>query len=598
LPVPSLDDAAYLIYTSGSTGVPKGVVVTHRGLANMATLERERFEVEVGSRTLSFASTSFDASVLELVLAFCGGATMVIAPTDVYGGAELAHLLAEQSVTHAFITPAALASVDPSELAALTVVVTGGDACGPELVERWAPGRSMFNAYGPTEATVFSSVSEAMSVGEPVTIGSPISGSAQLVLDTRLRPVPVGVAGELYLAGPGLARGYHDRLGLTAERFVAAPFGAGERMYRTGDVVRWNSSGALEYVGRSDFQVKVRGFRIELGEIDAVIAALHEVDFVTTLGVDGSAGNTVLVSYVLPVAGHEVDTDVLREHVAGSLPAHMIPSAFVVLESIPLTPAGKLDRRALPTPELERSTAYRAPRTDHEHRIAAVFAELLDGGAIGIDDSFFELGGNSLVATRVIARVNAELGSGLRVLDLFEAPTVEALAVRATDSVGSPTRPALVPMERPDRVPMSQAQQRMWFINQFDTSSAAYNIPLAVQLTGALDIAALGAAVSDVVSRHESLRTTFPTVGELPHQLIHPAEVGVFSFDVVEVESDEVSARVLADASRGFDVTVDRPFRASLYRIADADSESLDRFVLAIVVHHIAADGASMAPLA
>jgi len=217
----------------------------------------------------------------------------------------------------------------------------------------------------------------------------------------------VGVAGELYLAGPGLARGYHDRLGLTAERFVAAPFGAGERMYRTGDVVRWNSSGALEYVGRSDFQVKVRGFRIELGEIDAVIAALHEVDFVTTLGVDGSAGNTVLVSYVLPVAGHEVDTDVLREHVAGSLPAHMIPSAFVVLESIPLTPAGKLDRRALPTPELERSTAYRAPRTDHEHRIAAVFAELLDGGAIGIDDSFFELGGNSLVATRVIARVNA-----------------------------------------------------------------------------------------------------------------------------------------------------------------------------------------------
>ncbi|WP_206511643.1 AMP-binding protein, partial [Rhodococcus sp. KRD197] len=268
LPVPSLDDAAYLIYTSGSTGVPKGVVVTHRGLANFAEEERDRFGVTTDARVLAFASTSFDASVLEMVLAFCGGARLVIAPTDVYGGAELAHLLGEQSVTHAFITPAALASVDPSGLDELQVVVTGGDASGPELVDRWAPGRSMFNAYGPTEATVFATLSAPMSPGVPIAIGEPLRGFSTVVLDTRLRPVPVGVAGELYLAGPGLARGYHDRLGLTAERFVAAPFGAGERMYRTGDVVRWNSSGALEYVGRSDFQVKVRGFRIELGEID------------------------------------------------------------------------------------------------------------------------------------------------------------------------------------------------------------------------------------------------------------------------------------------------------------------------------------------
>ncbi|WP_186630122.1 amino acid adenylation domain-containing protein, partial [Rhodococcus sp. BP22] len=344
-----LDDAAYLIYTSGSTGVPKGVVVTHRGLANLAEVERVRFGVTPVSRTLSFASPSFDASVLELVLAFCGGATMVIAPTDVFGGVELAQLLREEKITHAFVTPAALASVDPAGLDSLAVVATGGDASGSDLVDRWAPGRLMFNAYGPTEATVFASLSAPMSPGVPVDIGSPVLGFAVVVLDSRLQPVPVGVVGELYLAGPGLARGYHDRLGLTAERFVAAPFSVvGERMYRTGDVVRWNGSGVLEYVGRSDFQVKVRGFRIELGEIDAVIAALPEIDFVTTVGVDGPTGATILVSYVFGVVGGVVDVDVVRDQVVSVLPAHMVPSVFVVLDSIPLTPAGKLDRRALP----------------------------------------------------------------------------------------------------------------------------------------------------------------------------------------------------------------------------------------------------------
>ncbi|MET4050667.1 MULTISPECIES: AMP-binding protein, partial [unclassified Rhodococcus (in: high G+C Gram-positive bacteria)] len=333
-----LDDAAYLIYTSGSTGVPKGVVVTHRGLANLAEVERVRFGVTAGSRTLSFASPSFDASVLELLLAFCGGAAMVIVPTDVFGGVELAQLLREEEITHAFVTPAALASVDPAGLDSLAVVATGGDASGSDLVERWAPGRLMFNAYGPTEATVFASLSAPMSPGVPVDIGSPVLGFAVVVLDSRLQPVPVGVVGELYLAGPGLARGYHDRLGLTAERFVAAPFSVvGERMYRTGDVVRWNGSGVLEYVGRSDFQVKVRGFRIELGEIDAVIAALPEVDFVATLGVDGPGGATVLVSYVFGVGGGLVDVDAVRDRVVSLLPAHMVPSAFVVLDSIPLT---------------------------------------------------------------------------------------------------------------------------------------------------------------------------------------------------------------------------------------------------------------------
>ncbi|MBY6568212.1 non-ribosomal peptide synthase/polyketide synthase, partial [Rhodococcus sp. BP-154] len=594
----TLHDAAYLIYTSGSTGVPKGVVVTHRGLSDMAELERVRFEVSPRSRTLAFASTSFDASVLELLLAFSGAATMVIAPTDVYGGPELASLLLEQHVTHAFITPAALASVDPTGLDELRVVATGGEACGPELVERWAPGRQMFNAYGPTEATVFSSVSSALEPGKQVDIGSPITGSVQLVLDERLQPVPVGVAGELYLSGPALARGYHARAGLTSERFVAAPFGVGgERMYRTGDVVRWNASGALEYVGRSDFQVKVRGFRIELGEIDAVIASAADVEFVATLGVSGPAGSTALASYLVPIPGSTIDVESLRAQMVSALPSHMVPSAFVLLDSIPLTPAGKLDRRALPEPEFGRTTEFRAPVTDTQRRIADVFAELLDGRRVGIDDSFFDLGGNSLVATRVVARLNAELGTGLRVLDLFEAPTIEALSARAETSVGHDARPALVRMDRPDRVPLSQAQQRMWFINQFDTSSPAYNIPLAVRMKGAVDVSALETAVADVVARHESLRTVFPVADEIPHQNVLPVDspevvAAAGSLSVTDVDVAQVADRIASDAGLGFDVTTDVPFRARLYRVA------VDEFVLAIVVHHIAADGASMAPLA
>ncbi|WP_052083106.1 non-ribosomal peptide synthetase [Rhodococcus fascians] len=592
--VPSLDDAAYLIYTSGSTGVPKGVVVTHRGIADLAEEERTRFRVTTDSRVLAFASTSFDASVLEMVLAFCGGATMVIAPTDVYGGVELAAVLAEKSVTHAFVTPAALASVDPSGLDDLQVVVTGGDAAGSELVERWAPGRDLFNAYGPTEATVFASLGTPMRPGAPIDIGSPVRGFSVVVLDSMLRPVPVGVVGELYLSGPGVARGYHDRFSLTAERFVAAPFGGGVRMYRTGDVVRWSGSGVLEYVGRSDFQVKVRGFRIELGEIDSVVVGHGDVDFVTTVGVDGPSGATVLVSYVLPVVGAVVDVEGLREFVAGVLPSHMVPSAFVVLESIPLTPAGKLDRRALPSPTLASHSVFRAPRTDNERRVAAVFADLLDSPKVGIDDSFFDLGGNSLVATRLIARVNADLGSSLRVLDLFEAPTVVGLTARAEDTAGSSNRPALVRAERPDVVPLSLAQQRMWFINQFDTQSAAYNIPLAVRLSGAVDVAALSAAVTDVVERHESLRTVFPTVGELPRQVVLDVADVDLSLDMVSIDESALAGHVSSDAARGFDVTTDMPIRATLYRLDGRE----DRHVLAIVVHHIAADGASMAPLA
>ncbi|MDF3313767.1 AMP-binding protein, partial [Rhodococcus sp. T2V] len=333
----SVDHPAYVIYTSGSTGRPKGVAVTHRGVVNLAADERDRLVVSAGSRVLHFASPSFDASVFELVMAVCVGATLVVAPTTIFGGSELAEFVADHRVSHAFCTPAALASLDHRGLDCVRTVVVAGDVCPPELVARWAPGRVMVNAYGPSETTIMSSATGPLVSGRAVSIGSPTVGVDLVVLDDRLRAVPVGVRGELYVMGPSVARGYVRRVGLTAGRFVASPFGVGGRMYRTGDVVRWvtspDGSRVLEFLGRSDFQVKVRGFRIELGEIDAVLAAHRVVEFAHTVGVDDGAGNSRLVSYVLPAPATDVDTRVLAEFVGERLPGYMVPSSIMVLDS-------------------------------------------------------------------------------------------------------------------------------------------------------------------------------------------------------------------------------------------------------------------------
>ncbi|MEE2035438.1 non-ribosomal peptide synthetase, partial [Rhodococcus chondri] len=515
------DHPAYLIYTSGSTGRPKGVVVTHRGLTNLNAEVRTHFAITHTARVSHLASPSFDASIFEFTKAFCAGATLVIVPPQIYGGDELARYLRAQQVTHAFITPTALASLDPAGLDTLRVLVVAGEACPPDLVARWAPGRHMFNGYGPSEATIETSVSPALQPGHTVTVGGPALGFHQVILDDRLRPVPVGVAGELYIAGPGVARGYHRRPDLTAARFVADLYGAaGERMYRTGDVVRWRGDGTVEYLGRSDFQVKVRGFRIELGEIDAALTGHDSVAFAHTLGHTAPSGDTVLVAYVLPEPDRVADPAALRAHVAAQLPAHMVPATVVVLDEIPLTPVGKLDRRALPVPDLTATGGdYRPPTTDLEKVIAAVVADVLGHDRVSVDDNFFDLGGNSLIATRVVARINTAVGTDAGVRALFEAPTVRALAGRILDDHGGHRVP-LTATARPDRLPLSPAQQRMWFVNQFDTTSAAYNIPLAVRLTGRLDTDALTAAVHDVLTRHESLRTWYPGDDTGPRQVV------------------------------------------------------------------------------
>ncbi|MEV0295979.1 amino acid adenylation domain-containing protein [Nocardia sp. NPDC050710] len=586
---------AYVIYTSGSTGSPKGVTVTHAGLGGLVGYTVDMLRLTPEHRMLHVCSPSFDQSVEEMTSAFHSGATLVIAAPGMVGGDELHDLLRGERVTHTIITPALLGTMDPSGLDDLEVVSAGGEATTPELLARWQPGRRFINGYGPTEVTIGATYTTLLA-GQRVTIGRPVPGLWAAVLDGQLNPVPVGATGELYLAGPALARGYHGRAAATSERFVANPWGPhGDRMYRTGDLVRWvevpeavSIGWELEYLGRTDFQVKVRGFRIELGEIDAVLTAHPEVDYAVTVGRENAGGVTVLVSYV---TGRALDPEELTRWVARTLPSHMVPAAVVVLDRVPLTAVGKLDRHALPDPEFA-ARVYREPSTVAERAVADVFAEVLGVARIGADDDFFALGGNSLLATRVTARLGAGVDARVPVRLLFTAPTVAGLARELAELTGAGSRRALVAGPRPERIPLSPAQQRMWFLNRFDTESAAYNIPIAIRLTGEPDIDALRQAFTDLVVRHEILRTVYPQTESGPVQVIlAPEHRDVPRLTVCSIADADVDSAVTELVSTIFDVTAEVPLRAVLFRIADGDH------VLAMVVHHIAGDGFSGGPL-
>ncbi|WP_425334427.1 amino acid adenylation domain-containing protein [Prescottella agglutinans] len=603
-----LDNPAYLIYTSGSTGIPKGVVLTHRGLANLVAAERESLAVTSEARVSQFTSPSFDASVFELLMAFGSGAHLVIAPPDIYGGEDLARQLAAKRETHAFFTPSVLGSMRPDGLDDMRSLAVAGEPCPPELVARWAGGRRMFNAYGPTEGMIMSNIAGPLLPDDPVTIGGPTLGFVELVLDARLQPVPIGMPGELYLGGPAIARGYHRRPGLTAERFVASPFVAatdhptredegtlpGDRLYRTGDIVRWRDDLTLEYLGRSDLQVKVRGFRIELGEIDAVLADHPGVEFAATLGRTAPSGETVLVSYVRPGDDPAVEPDELLRHLADHLPAHMVPALIVPIGEVPLTPSGKLDQKALPAPDFPvgGDATDAVAFTPIEGIVAEHLCAVLGIDRIGPDDSFFDLGGNSLMATRVTRRLDAALDTDIDVRAIFEAPTVRGLAARVLQrGPGGAHRPVLRAYDRPESLPLSSAQLRMWSINQLDTASPAYNIVMAVRLRGDLDERALIAAVGDVVARHSTLRTMYPVVDGAPTQLIvDPADTA--RAESLSVVAADLPGHLLRLAETGFDVSGEVPLRVQLLRLAGSEH------VLAVVAHHITADGFSMRTLA
>ncbi|MCQ4120973.1 non-ribosomal peptide synthase/polyketide synthase [Rhodococcus tibetensis] len=560
-----IDHPAYVIYTSGSTGTPKGVVVTHRGLSSHAAALRRLYRVTPDSRVLASASPSFDASIHEMLSAFTAGATLVIAPADVYGGDELTALLRRERITHWTVTPAVPALTNPDGLDELRVVAVAGDVCPPEVLTRWAPGRTLLNLYGPTEATVWSTATPPLRPGDAVTIGAPIEGVSALVLDSRLRPLPVGAVGELYLYGPGVARGYLGQPGRTATRFVANPYGDG-RLYCTGDLVRWTPELALEFVGRADDQVKIRGHRVELGEIDAVLRTYPGVDLSVTVAAAGVGGRE-LATYV---HGRDLEAERVRDYLVHRLPDHLVPSSITVLDSVPLTPAGKVDRAALPTPS-PLGTGDRAPRSLVEELLVGAFASETGLTTVGVDANFFAMGGNSLGAARLASRCSAVLGRRVTVRDIFDHPTAEALAAH----LGAPdtaTRPPLVPRAVGAAVPVSAEQRRLWLVNQRNPERDPYVVTFSVDLSGDLDVAAFRAAIGDVVQRHPTLRTVFPDDGNGPQQVVRGAEVELTDAEAVAV----------------FDLTREVPIRMQLRRAAS------DQYTMSVVVHHIAIDGLSL----
>ncbi|MEU9045485.1 amino acid adenylation domain-containing protein, partial [Kitasatospora sp. NPDC048343] len=604
------EQVAYAMYTSGSTGVPKGVMATHR---NVAALAADRmFHPVAHRRVLLHSPLAFDGSTYELWVPLLSGGTVVLAPVGETDPAVFRSVLTEQRVTGAFFTTALfnlLAEDEPEALAGLGELLTGGEAASPAAmaaVLAACPDTAVSHVYGPTETTTYASGHRLPAAPLPVAIppiGRPLDNTQVFVLDESLRPVPPRVAGELYIAGTGLARGYLGRPGLTAERFVACPYGEpGERMYRTGDVVRWTTDGELEFVGRADDQVKIRGFRIEPGEIQAVLAGHPAVAQAAVIVREDTPGDKRLVAYLVPAAktaARTAATDrhsddelaaLIRQYAAQRLPEYLVPSAILVLDALPLTVNGKLDRRALPVPAYSTG-AGRTPTTLREELLCTVFAEVLGLPSVGLDDSFFDLGGHSLLATRLVSRIRTTLGTELPLRTLFEAPTPAALA-RRLDTTTEARPPITATQPRPETVPLSFAQQRLWFLGELTGPSAAYNIPTALRLTGDLDRDALQAALADLIARHEALRTLLPAVDGRPHQLVLPADRFGFRLTVTETSEPELAAALARTTGHTFDLASELPIKAELFTLSPQDH------VLALAVHHTAGDGWSFGPLA
>ena len=530
LPAPGPDDIAYLIYTSGTTGVPKGVAITHRNVTQLLeSLDAGLPAAGVWSQCHSYA---FDVSVWEIFGALLRGGRLVVVPESVARSPEELHgvLVAEQ-VSVLTQTPSAVGVLSAEGLESVALVMAG-EACPAEVVDRWAPGRVMVNAYGPTETTMCVAVSAPLAAGSGVPpIGSPVAGAALFVLDGWLRPVPAGVVGELYVAGAGVGCGYWRRAGLTGSRFVACPFGggAGRGCIAPGIWCGGAPMGSWQYVGRADEQVKIRGYRIECGEVQAALAGLDGVQQAVVIAREDRPGDKRLVGYVTGA----VDPVEIRAALAERLPEYMVPAAVVVLAALPLTVNGKLDTRALPAPGYQDAGGgYRAPASPVEEILAGIYADVLGVERVGVDDSFFDLGGDSLLAMRLVAAIETGLDADLSVRTVFEAPTVAQLALRIGGDAGR--LEPLVAGERPAVVPLSFAQQRLWFLDQLQGPSPVYNIPAVLRLGGRLDAEALGAALADVVGRHESLRTLFPAAEGTPQQLVVPAERADFGWQIID----------------------------------------------------------------
>ena len=590
---------AYVIYTSGSTGRPKGVEVTHGDVGALLGATASDFDFRPDDVWTLFHSYAFDFSVWELWGPLSSGARVVVVDRDLARDIDaFVGLLEQEGVTFLNLTPSAFYQfIDARRRRsdarlALRYIVFGGEELAFEQVRRWFDENpedqaELVNMYGITETTVHVShrpIRRAdVSAADPSFIGRPLSSLAIHILDDRLRPVPGGVVGEMYVAGAQLAQGYLDRPELTATRFVADPFGrSGGRLYRTGDLAR-RSGGDIEYLGRVDGQIQLRGFRIEYGEVEEALLGVDGVVGAAARVIDDDHRGDLLIGYVVADHGTTVEPQLTRDRVGERVPRYMVPDLVMVIDRLPLTANGKLDRAALPLPVFE-TAEYVAPASAAEEAVAAVFADVLGVENVSVLESFFDAGGNSLSAMRLVARTAEALDAEVSVRDVFDAPTVRDLVLAvAGRSPALPPVTAVVP--RPHRIPLSSAQQRMWLLNQLDVTSATYNIPMGVRLGGDVDIVALTGAIHDAIARHEVLRTMYPGHdASAVSQRVVPVAEALALFDWAEVES---TADLIAVTAAGFDVTRELPIRGRIRRAEDGTVE------LALVVHHIAFDGES-----
>ncbi|MFD4825019.1 amino acid adenylation domain-containing protein [Streptomyces rubiginosohelvolus] len=593
---PAPEAAAYVIHTSGSTGNPKGVVISHRALANLLDAIAESLGSGPGHRLLAVTTVSFDIAALELFVPLVTGAAVVLAEREEVLDPLLLSALAERTAaTHLQATPSlwrGIIDAAPGLLDGLCVM-SGGEPLPADLAERLATGGArLLNLYGPTETTIWSTAADLAPDGQAPHVGDALHNTTLRVLDTWLRPVPPGVPGELYIGGAGLARGYLGRGALTASRFTADPYGApGDRMYRTGDLARVQDDGTLRVLGRTDHQLKVRGHRVEPGEIEAVLRSHPDVADTVVVGLPDPSGAVRLVAYVTGTA----TSSLLRPYLAERLPEHLVPSVIMELPALPLTPNGKVDRAALPAPQASGGERARAPRDAREAVLGELFADVLGLDRTGPDDDFFHLGGHSLLAMQLANRLRSTLGVEVALRDIFEHPTPAALARTVLPRPVARTAPVRRERHPGEAIPLSFAQSRLWFLHRLDGPSATYNLFIVVRLGGELDREALRLAVGDVVVRHESLRTVYPDADGLPHQHILDADAARAACDphlaeATEVAEADLEAALRARVTQPIDIIEEIPLRAQLLR-TETDH------VLALTLHHIAGDEWSMRPL-
>ena len=590
-------DLAYVLFTSGSTGRPKGVAIEHHSAATLIQWAHTVFTPAELAGTLFSTSVCFDLSIFEMFVPLSLGGRLIIVQNALFlPGAE-----AKNEVTLINTVPSAMAELVRMKAVPESVLTVNlaGEALALALVNEIYAATSiqkLYNLYGPTEDTTYSTYTLTRPDAR-VTIGRPMPNSQAYVLDPQRNPAPIGIPGELYLAGDGLARGYYGRADLTAERFVANPFAtrANSRMYKTGDLCRWRSDGELEYLGRMDHQIKLRGFRIELGEIEAVLAKHPSVQQCLAMAREDAPGDQRLVAYVVPASGAAVEDEELRAHLKRSLPDFMLPSTFVELQQFPLTPNGKIDRKALPAPKYKDSEEYTAPRSPIEEVVAGIWAEVLRLPQVGIHNDLFALGGHSLLATQVISRVRQACKTEIPLRALFEAPTVAGLAgLIAKASRGEQNlAPPIVAVARTQELPLSFAQQRLWFLDQLEPDNPFYNIPQGLRMRGKLDLAALEESLTEIVRRHEVLRTTYTMRRGQPVQIIAAEpDITLSQVDLSERHESEreeaVRTFIDEEARRSFNLEKGPVIRATLLRLSAQDN------VLVLNTHHIASDGWSM----